>query len=129
MGENRATISYRATPPDSNDFRPMTATVPLSTLTLDEIISVLRHHADDLRSRGVSAVAIFGSRARGDNRPDSDLDLLIDYDRSRKFSLLDQIAAEHFVQDIVGCEVRMTSRTDLRADRLGPVEANSIMVF
>ena len=40
-----------------------------------EIIDRLRDHEADLRSRGVLHVALFGSRARGDNRPDSDVDL------------------------------------------------------
>jgi hypothetical protein len=46
----------------------------------DAIIARLRANEASLRSRGVTHAALFGSRARGDNRPDSDIDILIDFD-------------------------------------------------
>jgi len=43
-----------------------------------DILTRLRENETALRARGVSHAALFGSRARGDNRPDSDIDILID---------------------------------------------------
>jgi hypothetical protein len=42
-----------------------------------EILARLRENETALRARGVSHAALFGSRARGDNRPDSDTDVLV----------------------------------------------------
>ena len=39
----------------------------------DEILSVLREHQPELDERGVSSVAIFGSAARGEAGPESDI--------------------------------------------------------
>ena len=43
-----------------------------------QILDRLRENERALRERGVTHAALFGSRARGDNRPDSDIDILID---------------------------------------------------
>jgi predicted nucleotidyltransferase len=42
------------------------------------ILARLQEHEPALRERGVTHAAIFGSRARGDNRPDSDIDILVE---------------------------------------------------
>ena len=42
------------------------------------ILARLQEHQPALRERGVSHAAVFGSRARGDNRPDSDVDILVE---------------------------------------------------
>jgi predicted nucleotidyltransferase len=43
-------------------------------------MEALRKYDAALRANGATGLYIFGSRARGTNRPDSDLDLFIDYD-------------------------------------------------
>ena len=44
------------------------------------LLNVLREYDAALRANGATGLYVFGSRARGTERPDSDLDLFIDYD-------------------------------------------------
>lgn len=52
---------------------------------------------------GAGNVRVFGSRARGDASPGSDLDLLVEMERGR--SLLDLIALERELETLLGIEV------------------------
>jgi uncharacterized protein len=47
-----------------------------SGMTRDEALAKLRPMEADLRARGIEALYLFGSVARGDARPDSDVDLM-----------------------------------------------------
>jgi len=44
----------------------------------DEIVAKLKAHEADLKAQGVAHAALFGSRARGDYRPESDIDILVE---------------------------------------------------
>jgi uncharacterized protein len=66
-----------------------------------------------LRERGLAALALFGSTARGTSRPDSDVDVLIDIAPDVRFSLVDLVSVKHFLEDRLGRKVDVVTREGL----------------
>jgi predicted nucleotidyltransferase len=58
-------------------------------------------------------VAVFGSYARGENKPDSDLDLLLQLDYSNRISLLDLIGVEQDLTEALGIPVEIATEESL----------------
>jgi uncharacterized protein len=79
----------------------------------DDIIARLRSTAPALRAEGVTKLAIFGSRARGVARPDSDLDVLIDVDPDFQILLLNLSGAGLIVEDAMGLKAQVSMRCSL----------------
>ncbi|MBJ3784344.1 nucleotidyltransferase family protein [Devosia sediminis] len=78
---------------------------------------------------GVTHLALFGSRARGDNRADSDIDLMIEVDPDRKLSLLDIIGIGHLVEDHIGLSAQIVLRRSAPPKFLANTSADQIVVF
>jgi predicted nucleotidyltransferase len=51
-------------------------------MTPHELIEKLHAHQKELRRMGVASLALFGSAARGESGAESDIDLLVEFDRS-----------------------------------------------
>jgi predicted nucleotidyltransferase len=75
----------------------------------DDVISKLRAHEAELRAAGILRLAIFGSVARGDNSPESDVDLLADFDKTKHYTLLTMGRLESRLADLLGTRVDLSS--------------------
>ncbi len=106
-----------------------TSTVPARDLARDELISELRALRRVFVRKGVIHMTLFGSRARGDNRSDSDVDLAIDVDPSRKFSLIDLVGIAHVVEDRVGLSANMFMRRSLEPEFLDEIRRDGVEIF
>jgi predicted nucleotidyltransferase len=62
----------------------------------------------------VKELAVFGSAARGEMRPDSDIDLLVEFLPEAKVSLLQHFAAEREFSELLGRKVDLVSKRALR---------------
>lgn len=94
----------------------------------DEIIAKLKETAPALRAKGVTRLAIFGSRARGDAREDSDLDVLIDVDDT-KFKGLDLVRVQDIVKQATGLETQAEMRRSIEARFAERIADDLIEVF
>jgi predicted nucleotidyltransferase len=73
-------------------------------MTLAELLGDKRQDILRLTARhGARNVRVFGSLARGEARPGSDVDILIALDPER--SLLDLVALKQDLEDLLGCKV------------------------
>ena len=69
------------------------------TNTLDAVRQQLAAEEPELRRRGVRHLAVFGAVARGDDRPDSDIDLAVEIEAGRSFSLFRMEETRLFLED------------------------------
>jgi predicted nucleotidyltransferase len=82
--------------------------------SLDEILRILQAHLPELRGRyGVRTLGVFGSYVRGEQRPRSDLDLLVEFDE-RPLTLIQVIALEHYLSDLLGVKVDLVEKSSLK---------------
>ena len=93
--------------------RPIGYLTDMRDISRDQLLAELRALRPEFEGRGVVHMAIFGSRARGDNRPDSDVDLVIDIADDRKFSMLDLVGLGNLVEDELGVEGNFFMRRSL----------------
>ena len=97
-------------------------------MTKDQIIATLQAHQPELRHMGVVSLSLFGSVARNEAGPESDVDLFFDYDDPR-FSLIELIKVQEKVADILGTEVDVTTRDSLHPMLRSDIESSAITVF
>jgi uncharacterized protein len=83
------------------------------SLTLDEILCVLRMHLPELRERyGVASLGVFGSYVRGEQRRRSDVDVLVEFDRTP--SLFQLVHMQNYLSSLVGAKVDLVLKRTLK---------------
>jgi predicted nucleotidyltransferase len=94
-----------------------------------KLIEVLRNYAAILRENGATALFVFGSRARGTERPDSDLDLFIDFNPAAKIpNLFRLMQIEEKISAALGIPVIITTRDALHPLMKESIERDAIRV-
>jgi predicted nucleotidyltransferase len=96
-------------------------------MQLAEAIQRLKGHEADLKKMGVKSLYVFGSTVRGDQRPDSDVDLFFDFEEGTLgLGLIDiQEAASKFL----GCKADVMTRGSLHKLIRHDAETNAVPIF
>ena len=98
-------------------------------MTLEDIRRRLIDHRKDLEAEGVRSLAVFGSTARGEAEPTSDIDLLVELDPDTRVGLIRFLGLQDRLSKLLGRKVDLISRDAL--DRLigDRVDAEAQQIF
>ena len=81
--------------------------------TLDRLLVRLRAHLPELRERyGVRTLGVFGSHVRDEQRRSSDLDVLVEFDRTP--TLLEFVDLQYHLSDLLGVKVDLVMKRALK---------------
>jgi predicted nucleotidyltransferase len=99
----------------------------------DEVIATLRAHEPELRAAGVASLSVFGSVARGEERPDSDVDVVVRLSEEAArggFAYFGRLEAlSHRLREILGQPVDVIAEP-VHKDRLrGNIEKERALAF
>lgn len=95
----------------------------------DAALAILRAHQEELHRRGVSHVSLFGSVARDQATPDSDLDIMIDIDTSVVQDVYDYAGVVGFISDLFSIKVDVANREMLKPYVRPSAERDAIHAF
>jgi len=73
-------------------------------MTKEQVIQKLRENMDKIRSFGVKKIGIFGSVVRDETREDSDIDIIVEFEKDKK-NFENFINLAFFLEDLLGREV------------------------
>ena len=92
----------------------------------DEALASLRAHQEELRGFGVKSLALFGSVARDEAGPESDLDFLVEFEGALAFDRY--VDLKFFLEDLLGRRVDLVIRENLKPRLRSRVEREAIRV-
>lgn len=94
-----------------------------------EALETLRRSEKALRARGVQRAALFGSVARGDNRPDSDIDIMIEINPEAHITVFDYVGLKEYIAGLFDGPVDVVSREGLKPYVRPAATADAIYAF
>jgi uncharacterized protein len=83
-------------------------------MNAQDVLATLRRNESALRARGVRHAALFGSIARGDHRPDSDIDIMIEVDPDAHITVFDYVGLKEYIAGLFETPVDVVSRDGLK---------------
>jgi predicted nucleotidyltransferase len=94
-----------------------------------EILAKLRENEAALRACGVAHAALFGSRVRGDNRPDSDTDIMIEVDPGAHITVFDYAGLKEYIASLFEGPVDVVTRDSLKPYVPPAASADAVYAF
>ena len=92
-------------------------------------LEILRRSETALRARGVSHAALFGSVARGDSRPDSDIDIMIEIDPDKTVGVYDYVDIKEYIAALFDGPVDVINRDSLKTHIKPAATVEAIYAF
>jgi uncharacterized protein len=92
----------------------------------DEVLRILAQHQHILKDFGIKSLAIFGSVARNEARPDSDVDILVEFDGLVTFDRYMDV--KFYLEDNLGTRVDLMSTLTLKPLICPQVQREAIYV-
>ena len=78
---------------------------------------------------GAISLYLFGSTALDEANPASDIDLFMDYDPARRFSLVDLVGIKQFLEEAIPVGIDITTRDSLHPMLRDEIERSAVRVF
>lgn len=94
-----------------------------------DAIDILRRHREDLRSHGIIHAALFGSVARGEAGPKSDLDILIELDPDLELDIFAYAGLKRYVAELFKGRVDVVNKEALKPHLRQPISADAVYAF
>ena len=76
-------------------------------MMLEEVQDLLARHSAELKAQGVRSLSVFGSVARDEGGPESDVDLLAEFERP--FGFFKFVEVKEYLESILGCSVDLVT--------------------
>ena len=95
----------------------------------EQVIATLRSHGPELRHRGVRHAALFGSVARGEGGPSSDIDIMIELEPDASVDLFEYVGITHYLADLFPARVDVSNRSSLKPHVRPSAERDAVYAF
>jgi len=93
------------------------------------VIAKLREHEAELKDAGIVRLSLFGSVSRGEATPESDIDLMGDFDRAKHLTLFDLAGLEVRLGEILETRVDLSDRHMLKEPVRTRAEREAVLAF
>jgi hypothetical protein len=95
----------------------------------ERVLRVLREEGSRLRTRGFLSLSLFGSMARGEAGPESDIDLLIETDPEARLGFFELFALKEELDARLGRPVQFAFGSEMRPWLREWIEEDRIEIF
>ncbi|PDT88430.1 DNA polymerase III subunit beta [Bradyrhizobium sp. Y36] len=92
-------------------------------------IAILRRSERALRERGVLHAALFGSVARGDAHPGSDIDIMVEIDPDARITVFDYVELKEYISNLFEGPVDVVNRDGLKSYVAPAATADAVYAF
>src|SRR3954452_9651131 len=93
------------------------------------VLAILKKHQAELERQGVRHAALFGSVARGEAKPDSDIDIMVDLDPDARLGVYEYVGIKDYIAELFDQPVDVVNREGINPYDRPAVLTDAVYAF